>query len=165
MKELEASQLTVLNDLFSPMAKKRVKDLGFGEEEEARYVCRLSREVESIGSTDKIALGKCFAHTHPRGRTDQVLGCFEHYPNVHKHDGTFSRYEKAMGWLGSYDLMSGELRSEREYSILQYLPYMIVPFYPLFQERGAARVERPKADWEVRSILTPPVQRSEIHWR
>jgi len=25
---------------------------------------------------------------------------------------------------------------------------MVVPFYPLFQERGAQKVERPKADWE-----------------
>lgn len=54
-----------------------------------------------------------------------------------------------MEWLGSYDLMSGEMRTEREYSILQYLPFMIVPFYALFQERGGRRVERPKADWEV----------------
>ena len=32
---------------------------------------------------------------------------------------------------------------------MTYLPYMVVPFYPLFQERGAHKVERPKADWEV----------------
>jgi chromosome transmission fidelity protein 18 len=55
-----------------------------------------------------------------------------------------------MDWLGSYDLMSGEMRTEREYSIIQYLPFMVVPFYSLFQERGAQKVERPKADWEVR---------------
>jgi chromosome transmission fidelity protein 18 len=42
------------------------------------------------------------------------------------------------------------MRSEREYTLLQYLPYTLVPFYPLFQERGAQKVERPKADWEVR---------------
>lgn len=41
------------------------------------------------------------------------------------------------------------MRSEREYTLLQYLPYTLVPFYPLFQERGAEKVERPKADWEV----------------
>ncbi len=45
--------------------------------------------------------------------------------------------------------MSGEMRTEREYTLMQYLPYMLVPFYPVFQERGAQKVERPKADWEV----------------
>jgi hypothetical protein len=41
------------------------------------------------------------------------------------------------------------MRAEREYGVLQYLPYALVPFFALFQERGAPRVERPKADWEV----------------
>lgn len=45
--------------------------------------------------------------------------------------------------------MAGEMRSEREYSMLQYLSYMLVPFNPLFSERGGEKVERPKADWEV----------------
>lgn len=49
--------------------------------------------------------------------------------------------------------MSGEMRTEREYTLMQYLPYTLVPFYPLFQERGAPKVERPKADWEVRDHL------------
>ena len=44
------------------------------------------------------------------------------------------------------------MRSEREYGLMNYLPYMVVPFYPLFQERGAQKVERPKADWEVRHL-------------
>lgn len=51
------SQTTVLNDLFSPMSTKRAKDLGLGEEDLARYVNRLSREVEASGATDKIAVG------------------------------------------------------------------------------------------------------------
>lgn len=58
MKESEVSQLSVLNDLFCPMARKRVKDLGMGEEEEARYIGRLSREIEANGAFDKIAVGK-----------------------------------------------------------------------------------------------------------
>lgn len=81
------------------------------------------------------------------------LGCFEHYATLRKHDSNFSHYLKANEWLSSYDLLSGEMRSEREYSSLQYLSYMLVPFYPLFQERGAVKVERPKADWEVRITL------------
>ena len=80
------------------------------------------------------------------------LGCFEHYPNLNKHDSTFVKYSKAIGWLGNYDLLSNGMRSEREYGLMNYLPYMIVPFYPLFQERGAQKVERPKADWEVRNL-------------
>lgn len=52
--------------------------------------------------------------------------------------------------------MSGEMRTEREYAMLQYLPYTLVSFYPLFQERGAPKVERPKADWEVRSTFRGP---------
>ena len=57
MKEADMSQTTVLNDLFSPMSNKRAKDLGLGEEDLARYVNRLSREVEASGATDKIAVG------------------------------------------------------------------------------------------------------------
>lgn len=41
------------------------------------------------------------------------------------------------------------MRSEREYGLLPYLSYTLVPFYPLFNERGGSKVERPKADWEV----------------
>lgn len=77
------------------------------------------------------------------------LGCFEHYPNLNKHDSTFVKYSKAIEWLGNYDLLSNGMRSEREYGLMNYLPYMLVPFYPLFQERGTQKVERPKADWEV----------------
>jgi chromosome transmission fidelity protein 18 len=57
MKEMECSNLDVLNDLFSPMPKKRVKELGLGEEEESKYVGRLSREVDATGSIDRVAIG------------------------------------------------------------------------------------------------------------
>ena len=83
-----------------------------------------------------------------------ALGCFEHYPNLNKHDSTFVKYSKAIEWLGNYDLLSSGMRSEREYGLMSYLPYMVVPFYPLFQERGAQKVERPKADWEVWYLYT-----------
>ncbi|CCM00527.1 uncharacterized protein FIBRA_02561 [Fibroporia radiculosa] len=116
MKETEASQTSVLNDLFTPMPRRRAKELGITEEEEARYVGRLSREIESSGTLDRIASGK--------------------YPVP-------SNY-----WLTAYDVMSGEMWSEREYALMQYLPYMLVAFYPLFQERGGCKVERPKVDYE-----------------
>jgi hypothetical protein len=46
------------------------------------------------------------------------------------------------------------MRSEKEFALMPYLPYTVVPFYPLFAERGGERVERPKADWEVRIFFT-----------
>lgn len=42
------------------------------------------------------------------------------------------------------------MRSEREYALMPYLSYAVVPFFPLFAERGGPKVERPRADWEVR---------------
>ncbi|KDQ61061.1 hypothetical protein JAAARDRAFT_67462 [Jaapia argillacea MUCL 33604] len=131
MKEADTSLTSVLNDLFSPMSKKRVKELGLGEEEEGRYVDRLSREIDGSGAMDKIA-----------------SGCFEHYANLRRHDATLARYEKANEWLCVFDRFSGSMRSEREYALMPYLSYTLIPFYHLFQERGAPKVERPKADWE-----------------
>ncbi|KAI0063440.1 P-loop containing nucleoside triphosphate hydrolase protein [Artomyces pyxidatus] len=131
MKEADANYLNVLNDLFSPMSKKRVKERGLGELDELKYVDRLSRGIDACGAVDRVA-----------------LGCFEHYANLHQHDATFTRYMKANEWLVSYDVLSGSMRSEREYALLPYISYSLVPFYPLFQERGGVRVERPKADWE-----------------
>ncbi|KAI0273411.1 P-loop containing nucleoside triphosphate hydrolase protein [Gloeopeniophorella convolvens] len=131
MKEADANYLTVLTDLFCPMSKKRVKERGMGEADEAKYVDRLSRALDATGALDRVA-----------------LGCFEHYANLHQHDATFARYIKANEWLVTYDMLSGSMRAEREYGVLQYLSYALVPFFPLFQERGGPRVERPKADWE-----------------
>lgn len=132
MKEAETSQTAVLNDLFAPLPHRRAKELGLGEEDLARYVGRLSHAVEASGAPDKIA-----------------VGCFEHYATLRRHDATFARYLSAGEWLTTYDVFSGEMRAEREYALAQYLPYMLVPFYPLFHERGTPKVERPKMDWEV----------------
>lgn len=57
MKEEETSQVSILNDLFTPMSRKRALELGLTEEEEAKYVGRLSREVEGSDAMDKIAIG------------------------------------------------------------------------------------------------------------
>jgi hypothetical protein len=40
--------------------------------------------------------------------------------------------------------------STGDFALSPYLPYMMVPFYPLFQERGGERVERDQTDWDVR---------------
>ncbi|KAK0463823.1 P-loop containing nucleoside triphosphate hydrolase protein, partial [Desarmillaria tabescens] len=131
MKEAEMSIISVLTDLFSPLSKRRVKELGMGDEEESRYVGRLSRVVDSCGRDSNIA-----------------IGCFSHYANLRQHDADFSRYEKANEWLMTFDCLSAAMYSEGEFALSQYLPYTLVPFYPLFQERGGPRVERDQLDWE-----------------
>ncbi|KAF8478472.1 P-loop containing nucleoside triphosphate hydrolase protein [Russula ochroleuca] len=131
MKEADANYLSALTDLFCPMSKKRVKERGLCEADEIKYVERLSHAIEATGVLDRVA-----------------LGCFEHYANLHRHDATFARYMKANEWLVTYDVLSGTMYTEREYGVQQYLSYTLVPFFPLFQERGGPRVERPKADWE-----------------
>ncbi|KAI9458284.1 P-loop containing nucleoside triphosphate hydrolase protein [Russula earlei] len=131
LKEADANYFNILTDLFCPMSKKRVKERGLGEADENKYVERLSHALDASGTLDRVA-----------------LGCFEHYGNLRQHDATFARYKKANEWLVAYDVLSGSMRAEREYGLLPYLSYTLVPFFPLFQERGGPRVERPKADWE-----------------
>lgn len=41
---------------------------------------------------------------------------------------------------------------DADFALSPYLAYMLVPFYPLFQERGGQKIERNQADWEVRYI-------------
>ena len=57
MKEADTSLNAVLNNLFNPLTRKRVKDLALGEEEEGKYVARLSREVDGSGRETGIANG------------------------------------------------------------------------------------------------------------
>ncbi|KAJ8523102.1 hypothetical protein ONZ45_g367 [Pleurotus djamor] len=121
----------VLNSLFNPITRKRVKELGLTDEEEGRYVSRLNQEIDSVGKESSIA-----------------TGCFSHYANLRQHDANFSRYEKANEWLGTFDYMSSYMYLEGEFALTAYIPYMLIPFYPLFQERGAVRVERSQTDWE-----------------
>ncbi|KAM5538065.1 hypothetical protein V8D89_008262 [Ganoderma adspersum] len=130
MKEAEVGMMTVLGDLFAPLSKKRAKEMGV-REDEPRFVTRLGMAVDSCDSLDKIA-----------------IGCFEHYAHLHRHDASFDRYLKGTEWLCRWDGMMGAMRSEREYALLPYMSYPLVAFYPLFQDRGAPKVERPKADWE-----------------
>lgn len=80
---------------------------------------------------------------------NKLLGCFEYYANFHRHDANLSRYLKANEWLASYDMFSGEMWTEREFALAEYIPFMLVGFYPLFQERGRPKLERPKATWDV----------------
>lgn len=57
MKEADSSFNVVLNNLFAPMSKQRVKELGFSEDQDSKYVDRISRDVEASGALDRVALG------------------------------------------------------------------------------------------------------------
>lgn len=57
MKEADSSFNVVLNSLFAPMNKQRVKELGMSEEQDSKYVDRISRDVEASGALDRVALG------------------------------------------------------------------------------------------------------------
>lgn len=150
MKEADSSITSVVNSLFNPMSRKRVKELAMGDEDEARYVGRLSREVDGSGRESSVAIG--MLHLDPvrsHVLTSRSLGCFTHYATLRQHDGNFSRHEKATEWLVTFDMFSTAMYSEGDFALNPYLPYMLVPFYPLFQERGGQRVERNQTDWEV----------------
>lgn len=58
MKEADLSLYAILNDLFCPLSKKRVQELDFTQEDESRYVSRLSREIEGSGRDSSVATGE-----------------------------------------------------------------------------------------------------------
>lgn len=157
MKEGDTSIISVVNALFSPLQRKRVKELGMSEEDESRYVGRLSREIESSGRESSIALGKASELCLSAAVLLIALraACFSHYATLRRHDANFARYEKANEWLTTFDLLSSSMYSDGDFALSPYLPYTLVPFYPLFQERGGERVERDQADWNVCLILRP----------
>jgi hypothetical protein len=154
MKEADTSFNNVLNGLFAPITRKRAKELGLNEVEESQYVGRLSREIEASGSMDKVAIGTYIYFNFCTSLFfDKIfhyfLGCFEHYTNLRNHDAAFEHHQKGSEWLVAFDMFSGAMRGDREYALMPYLAYTLVPFFPLFQERGGPKPERPKADWEV----------------
>ncbi|KAJ4487676.1 P-loop containing nucleoside triphosphate hydrolase protein [Lentinula aciculospora] len=131
MKEADNSITSALNSLFVPLSKKRAKELGLIDEAESRYVSRLSQEIDSCGKDSAIA-----------------VGCFSHYATLRRHDANFSRYEKANEWLMTFDAFSSAMYNDGDFALSPYLAYSLVPFYPLFQERGAPKVERGQQDWD-----------------
>ncbi|KIM48804.1 hypothetical protein M413DRAFT_437980 [Hebeloma cylindrosporum] len=131
MKEADTTVHSVLNNLFTPLTKKRTMELGLTEEEESRYVHRLSRDIEGVGRDSAIA-----------------TGCFGHYATLRRHDANFSRHEQGIEWLTTHDRLSSAMYTDGDFALIQYLPYTLVPFYPLFQEKSGERVERNQADWE-----------------
>ena len=81
------------------------------------------------------------------------VGCFGHYATLRQHDANLSRHERANEWLATFDTFSSAMYSDGDFALNQYLPYTLVPFYPLFQERGGDKVERNQADWDVSPAL------------
>lgn len=59
MKEGDISVLSVLNTIFSPLTKKRIKELAMTEEQESRYINRVSHEIEGSGKDAAVANGGC----------------------------------------------------------------------------------------------------------
>ncbi|KAG8885565.1 hypothetical protein FRB97_000473 [Tulasnella sp. 331] len=131
MKEAETTNQAVWNDIFLPMSKKRVKDLGLNDVEKEKYVGRLTRMIEASGAPDKI-----------------MTGCFSHYANVHQQDPSWDRSNKLHAWFGAFDMFSSAMRLDQEYAMLAYLPYLVAPVHPLVCDAGNSKVSRPTADWE-----------------
>lgn len=161
MKEAETTNQAVLNDIFLPMSKKRVKDLGLNDVEKGKYVGRLTRMIEASGAADKIMAGMFFPLLTERGPDFpnalvlycMMSGCFSHYANVHQQDPSWDRSNKLHGWFGAFDMFSSAMRLDQEYAMLAYLPYLVAPIHPLVCGAGNSKVSRPTADWEVRGIM------------
>ncbi|KAG9010130.1 hypothetical protein FRB93_004792 [Tulasnella sp. JGI-2019a] len=131
MKEAETTNQAVWNDIFIPMSKKRIKDLGLNDVEKGKYVSRLTRMIEATGAPDKI-----------------MAGCFSHYANVHQQDPSWDRSNKLHAWFGAFDMFSSAMRLEQEYAMLAYLPYLVAPVHALVCDAENSKVSRPTADWE-----------------
>ena len=67
----------------------------------------------------------------------------------------FSRYEKAGEWLGVFDTFNSAMYSDGDFDLSPYLPFLLVSFFPLFQERGVPTIDRSHADWEVCQLNFP----------
>lgn len=59
MKEGDTTISSVTNQIFAPLSRKRVKELGMGEEEEMQYVNRLSHAIEGLNNPASIANSQC----------------------------------------------------------------------------------------------------------
>ena len=59
MKEGDTTVSSVTNQIFAPLSRKRVKELGMGEEEELRYVNRLNHAIEGLNNPASIANSQC----------------------------------------------------------------------------------------------------------
>ena len=146
MKEADTTATAVLNEVFAPLSRKRIRELAMGDMEEARYVNRLSRAIEALNNFPNIANGM-FSPRHT-SHYPISLGCFAHYTNCHRHEANMTRYEKVNEWLGTFDIFSSAMYADGDFALQAYLPYLLVSFHPLCRERAGTRVERDSTDWD-----------------
>ncbi|KAH0830674.1 P-loop containing nucleoside triphosphate hydrolase protein [Lanmaoa asiatica] len=146
MKEGDVTATAVLNEIFAPLSRKRIRELAMGDMEEARYVSRLSRAIETLNNFHNIANG--MFSSRQTSHYSIFLGCFAHYTNCHRHEANVTRYEKANEWLGTFDIFSSAMYADGDFGLQAYLPYFLVPFHPLCRERAGERVERDSTDWD-----------------
>ncbi|GAA5833833.1 hypothetical protein JCM5353_003070 [Sporobolomyces roseus] len=127
MKDTGTSSIQVLDRLFKKPSRKK------GVSTDDRYVSRVVRDVQTSGEYEKIA-----------------QGCFENYLIARDTDNeSFSRINDALDWLYFFDRLDGNLRTDRAYELLGYVPYSFVPWYPLFSSQTPNPVELPKTDYEM----------------
>jgi chromosome transmission fidelity protein 18 len=152
MKQADTTIHAALNSLFVPLTRKRAKELGLSEMDETKYVGRLCQEVEATGKMSTVATGDGLPPPISAmcSSCALVTGCFTHYATLRHHDVNFSRCEKAVEWLGVFDTFSSAMYSDGDFDLSPYLSFLLVPFFPLFQERGASTIERSHTDWDVR---------------
>ena len=154
MKDTGTSSIQVLDRLFKKPSRKK------GVSTDDRYITRIVRDVQTSGEYEKIAQGKSLSHSLsllriPSLRAEPIrvygVGCFENYLIARDTDNeSFSRINDALDWLYFFDRLDGNLRTDRAYELLGYVPYSFVPWYPLFSSQTPNPVELPKTDYEVR---------------
>lgn len=108
--------------------------------------------MKSVGQAETLLsprVSNLASDTKSLADTALRVGCFGHYATRRRHDANLHRHEQGIGWLTTFDQFSSAMYADGDFALIQYLPYTLVPFYPLFQERGGERVERNQADWEV----------------
>lgn len=150
MKEADVTATAVLNEIFAPLSRKRIRELAIGEMEEAQYVNRLSRAIEALNNLPNIANGTF--SSRQTSRYSIFLGCFVHYTSCHRHEANMARYEKGDEWLGTFDIFYSAMYADGDFGLQVYLPYFLVPFHPLCRERAGKRVERDSVDWDASSF-------------
>ncbi|EJU05169.1 P-loop containing nucleoside triphosphate hydrolase protein [Dacryopinax primogenitus] len=133
MKDSEMSTQQVWDDIFLPLSKKRIRQLGLTDAEESKYVARLNFEVEATDEVDRV-----------------MQGCFDHYPKARLRDAPWAIFEKAHAWLDAFDLFTGTFKGGDDpiWALREYRSYFAVAFRPLFINPGNPKAEFPQADYE-----------------
>lgn len=120
------------------------------EVDQSKYVDRLVKDLSTCGEYDKIVQGT-FIPYHCRsgvGLTTRIQGCFEYYPAAKWPVDGWHTINNAFDWLHFYDLLDKNMRSERNYEVIPYLPYSQVPWHPLFAAVSNKPIEWPRTDYE-----------------